>query len=406
MAQRVQSIDLFAYAIKKKLDINLINPPSIVTLPMLEEKEKSTIVVGSFHNGPIYSVRLKNVVLVAGEYFFTEDGFLITGDLYFHNYSVCLKYKNFNMSDVAPGVELFNKAFDVEESLLKYEREISDPVCFLSGGPDKAYFGHWFMEFLSKTFLFKTYGDVHKYIISDELPSSFFNWVPSLVSKEQSAMKIFLGEPVLFRDVVVSSNTLCRNSQKGDIKIWFDGFYQLREKAFELVKYREKFKKRKSKSLLYIARKEGNSRRVKDEEDLIEAFSKTEIEVKKIFIEDFSIDEQINLVASADILMFSMGSGSQASCFCHRNAVVVELTPKGAGAFFGGRLYAVLFSLRYLRVDCFITGEQTGTHQLDRDISIGKEKIKALVDKLCAMQELFPRNGGQHFFGIPRLSQI
>ena len=365
--QQIQSIDLLEYSKRKNIEIKIINQRSIVEHPFVEV-DKRNISIQQYLHGPIYSVRLKNVILVSGKYFLTEDDYLITGDLYFHNYSVCLKYKIFDTSDITPGIQLFNKKFEINDTLLTPKATVNEPVCFLSGNPDRAFFGHWFMEYLSKTFLFEQYDDVKKYVVTDEIPKKHLEWVNELCGWDKSPLRLSFKQPTFFKEVVVSSNTLCRNTQNGEIKLWFDGFYQLRERGLKLINYKEKINFGSKKTVLYISRKEGTNRRVVDEDELLDVFDKDIFEVRTIFIEDYSIKEQIRLVSDADVLMFPMGSGGQASCYCKRTAIIIELVPSSGLAFFGGRLYATLFSLSYLRVNCTIVGEQTGSHSLDRDI--------------------------------------
>ena len=85
---------------------------------------------------------------------------------------------------------------------------------------------------------------------------------------------------------------------------------------------------------------------------------------------------------------------------------IIELVPSSGLAFFGGRLYATLFSLSYLRVNCTIVGEQTGSHSLDRDILVGKEQINKLKIKINKMPELFAKNGEFIFHGITKFHDL
>jgi capsular polysaccharide biosynthesis protein len=107
--------------------------------------------------------------------------------------------------------------------------------------------------------------------------------------------------------------------------------------------------RRKERERVYLSRARASWRRAVNEEEL--AARLETLGVRRVFLEELPVDEQIDVVSRAELIVLATGAVSPMTMLAPEDASIVELSLPGFAGAFGSRIWAAMLGQRFSRAD-------------------------------------------------------
>lgn len=136
---------------------------------------------------------------------------------------------------------------------------------------------------------------------------------------------------------------------------------------------------RKSGERIYLSRAKANWRRAVNEDALMARLER--LDVRRVFIEELTIEEQIDVVSRAELIVLAAGATSPMTMLAPNNASIIELCLPGFSGIFGSRLWAQILGQRFSRIDVtpVDSGIAMSNPATDRDGIVPVEDVAKLI---------------------------
>ena len=140
---------------------------------------------------------------------------------------------------------------------------------------------------------------------------------------------------------------------------------------------------------IYVSRAKAQWRKAVNEDELVAMLEA--LGVRRVFLEEIPVDEQIDLVSRAELIVLMAGGASPITMLAPRDASIVEMALPGFSGIFGSRLWAQIVGQGFARVDAapVATHGPMSNEATDRNADVPVDKVRQLV---LAADRLKPRN--------------
>jgi hypothetical protein len=172
-----------------------------------------------------------------------------------------------------------------------------------------------------------------------------------------------------------------------------DGFYSFKSsqipqffsKKLSIKILNKVFKKNyKSKDKIYLTRKNANFRKIINESDLIEDLRSKDFKI--LDLESLSIDRQIDIFSSAEIVISPTGSALANIVFCNKGTKIIEIMPIYKYE------YENVLKSRYLDICKLLEFEYFSIEADPIPVDIYDENIAKFIDKNILKQSNYYKN--------------
>jgi len=127
---------------------------------------------------------------------------------------------------------------------------------------------------------------------------------------------------------------------------------------------------------IYISRAKAKWRNLENEEEVASYLEKQGI--RRVFMEDLSVDEQLLIVSSCKLIVIHCGGGSPITMFAPKDCKIVEINVPNCVATFASRCWAHMLGQKFLRYDATPT-KQTGSLPIDMDAIVDWQKLRDVI---------------------------
>ena len=264
------------------------------------------------------------------------------------------------------------------------EEEYVDEECVLLWGKEN--FGHWMFEYLTRMAISYHAPEIltKRFIIKASMPKRYLELLYKIGVKEDQI--IFVNDTVRVRRLWIPS-CVCYRGQYSDsnMYIWPDTVHFLRHKMLgdkALFSTSLKAKKR----CVYLSRADASYRKVVNENELVEMLQPYGFQ--RFLMAEHSIDEQLNIVSDADIILISEGGGSPITMFAPSHAVIIETTIPILGGQWASKVWANILGQRYHRIDGVQVSTSSAIEVIDDDYVLCVQEVQEAIEK--ALQDPYP----------------
>ena len=313
---------------------------------------------------------VRNATVFGSGFILTEDGHcllhgLTTGN-YRNNLQVQLK-KYFIDWHVNGSIEL-----EIDQNA-----PILDVEAVLLWGSNN--FGHWIFTYLHRLVLLFFLPSLRdkKILVWDGTPKRFIAWLAKLGIGEESL--VYARDCSQVTRLWVPS-VLHYRGHYDDMNVYIFPeavhifrHQVLQQRAF-VVPYEEK------RERIYISRAKAKWRRVVNEDELVRRLM--ERGVRTVYLEELSVDDQIDLVSRAELIVLFAGGAPPVTMLAPKDASIIEMSLPGFSGIFGSRVWAQILGQKFSRVDAAPV-ETVGDRPnaiTDRDAIVPIDKVIALVE--------------------------
>jgi capsular polysaccharide biosynthesis protein len=260
--------------------------------------------------------------------------------------------------------------------------EISDSPSFLD---DEAVllwgsqnFGHWVFTYLHRLFLLSYCPGLRdkKIVVLDDTPREFTAWLPRLGIAEEQVVRVkdCAGVARLWVPSV-----LHYRGHYTDMEVYTtpDAVHLFREKVLGARSLAIPLEEKRER--IYISRAKARWRQAVNEAELMAALEK--LSVRRVFMEELSVDEQIDLVSRAELLLLFAGGASPITMLAPRDANIIEVCLPGFSGIFGSRLWAQILGQGFSRVDAVPvdSADPARDPAINRDSFVPVDKVREMI---------------------------
>jgi hypothetical protein len=314
-------------------------------------------------------------------------GFLLTGDgrcllhgLSHANYSKALKMQleGYRAGKLAGG----RVPLEVRD-----ERPFLDEEAVLLWG--SANFGHWLLTYLHRLTLLSHDPRLRglKIVVREDTPARFTEWLGRLGIAADRVVRLPDWSRVA-RLWVPSIPHYRGHYEDGMVYTSPDAVHLFRKAI--LGAQATALPPEAKRERIYVSRDKAQWRKAVNEDELTAMLA--ELGVRRVFLEELSVDEQIDLISRAELIVLMAGGASPITMLAPRDAAIVEACLPGFSGIFGSRLWAQIVGQGFGRVDAtaVATHGPMVNEATDRNAHVPVEKLRELV---VAADRLRSRNG-------------
>ncbi len=246
---------------------------------------------------------------------------------------------------------------DTQVGLLCYKNvvELEEGNYFFLGGNGSKNYYHFMIELLPKLYFFvNRTGAAEKVLISHDLfnfPSviKILYWFEKRYNIEYVKMKSGTVYKLKEVNYISSLNNVLFNSKinkcrASDVYIRSESVRNISDFILEHIEKKDNLPKR-----IFLARKPGRSRNNPEQDSIIkflESYS-----VQAIFLEDLSVDQQVNLFRNAEMIIGASGAAWSNVIFCNSNPICITWLPFGYEDFSAFSTLADCYNIQLHRLN-------------------------------------------------------
>ncbi len=313
-------------------------------------------------------------------------GFLLTGDgrcmlhgMSHANYSKALKmqlegYRAGKLADARIPLEIpDDRPFLDEEAVLLW---------------GSANFGHWLWTYLHRLTLLSREPQLRdmKIVVLDQTPRRFTEWLSRMGIADDRVVRVPDCSRVA-RLWVPSIPHYRGHYEDNLIYTWPDAVLLFREAV--LGARAAALPAGEKRERIYVSRDKAQWRKAVNEDELTAMLE--QLGVRRVFLEELSVEEQIDLVSRAELIVLMAGGASPITMLAPRDAAIVELCLPGFSGIFGSRLWAQILGQRFSRIDATAVDTQgpMSNPATDRNALVPVDKVR---ERVLATGRLRTRN--------------
>lgn len=305
-------------------------------------------------------------------------GFILTGD------NRCLLH-GLSHANYPQGLETLLKGYlvrKIESSVI--ELELPDGPSFNDGEMvllwGNANFGHWIFTHLHRLVLLTYRPELRdrKVVVLDEMPERYFPWLTRLGIGKERVVRAKDGSGIA-RLWVPSVLNYRGHYDDMNVYTYPEALHWFREQI--LSGQDPLAASGKERERIYVSRGKAKWRRTLNEEELVARLE--QLDVRRIFMEEMSIDEQIDVISRAELIVLPTGGASPITMLAPRDATIIEICVPGFSGIFGSRIWAQMLGQRLSRVDVApIELDSTSSLHttIDRDGVVPVDEVVELVE--------------------------
>jgi len=231
-------------------------------------------------------------------------------------------------------------------------------------------FGHWLLTYTMRaTLLFWAPELLGKtLLIKEGLPKRYIEWLQKMGFR----YFVFGRDGVKVKTLWVPSVVTYRGHYDDQLPYVFPQSLDLM-RSLILKKLQLPTLKRER---IYISRAKAKWRNLENEEEVASFLEKNRI--RRVFMEDLSVDEQLQLISRCELVVVHCGGGSAITMFAPKDCKIVEINVPDCVATFASRCWAHMLGQKFLRYDATPT-KQTGTLPIDMDSVVDLNKLGGVL---------------------------
>lgn len=313
--------------------------------------------------------RVENVRVFGPGFILTGDGRCLLHGLTHANYPQNLEaqLQGYLVSKIAESV--------IELEIPDAPSFIDDEVVLLWGSRN---FGHWMFTYLHRLALLSYQPELRekKILVLDGIPERFIAWLPGMGIGEERLVRAQDGSGVA-RLWVPSVPHYRGHYADMNVYTFPEAVRLFRE---QVLRQRTPAAPRAGKrERIYLSRAKAKWRRAVNEEEL--AARLEQLGVRRVFMEELPIDEQIDLISRAQLVVLFAGGASPITMLAPEDADIIELCLPGFSGIFGSRIWAQILGQRFSRLDVVPvdTGIDMPVPATDRDGIVPVDKVAELI---------------------------
>lgn len=321
----------------------------------------------------------------------TEDGSVFVHGLTYGNYPVAIDR---TLKDFVVAQSQDNTlTLEIEEG------PYIDEECVLLWGKEN--FGHWLFEYLPRIAIAHHAPDLlrRRFLVREDMPKRYLDFLPYFgITKEQL---IFAKPSARVRRLWIPSSVFYRG-QFSDLNmyLWPPAIHYLRSRVLgDKGMFESPLKEQKK--CVYLSRAEAGYRRVANEAPLCEMLAGYNFE--RYLMTEYSIEQQINIVADADIVLIPEGGGSPITMFAPLNTVVIETSVPNFGGQWASQTWAHILGQRFHRIDGEPVKTEGGTESYDVDYVLPIGQVAESIER--ALQQPFANQSFSNDLGSEMFSK-
>ncbi len=259
---------------------------------------------------------------------------------------------------------------------------IEQECCFLGGWPN---FGHFLFEYLYRLVAFDMVGALDRLpvVVFDDMPEAWLSFIELYGVPKGRILRIPRLPAPQFNSVWIAG---CPNalSQKHEYTFWDDGIQRLRDRLRENAA--EVHGGRGGPKKIFFGRKGTSHRRLLNEDEAGQYLSSRGFESPDIA--GLSAADQIQIVASAEIIVLVSGAGSPITCFAPDTCSIIEIRPPSISGVLGSKGFAAVVGQTFTPLEGRVVSPDAERSFMDQDIEISMDLLRSHVDLALNKQEL------------------
>lgn len=303
-----------------------------------------------YGNAHVFLAQLNNISTFGEGFLYSSDGTILVHGLSFRNYEL----------DIGEYISSIDKTH-IELEVPDKSRHIEEEAVFIWGHTN---FGHWVWTYLTRLAALTEFPQLFdkKFVINGAMPKRYQELLFKFGITDEQIIEIHNDETVTFSKLWVPSVHIYRGHYNDLASyIWPDAVHYLRQKLLGDKSLFELPAAKKGKRI-YISRKETEWRRVINEEEVDSYLQAQGFEI--VEMHKLSIDEQLECVSDAEIIVVAIGGASVLTMMAPKNCVIIELSCPGILGTWASLAWAHMLGQAYHR----ITGiPDTTSAELARD---------------------------------------
>jgi len=265
-------------------------------------------------------------------------------------------------------------------------RPVIEPECCFIGG--RAPFGHFIFEYLSRISAFSKMGlfDRLPIVVYDDVPDAWLDFLKLYGVPATNIMRIPRHPAPYFKSVWL---TACPHAlaQKKEYTFWDDGIADLRTKL--RANAARLLPDKKGPERLYLGRKAAAHRRVVNEDQVWECLASRGF--VQLDLSGVSAAEQVQAIASAELIVSVVGSGSPMTMCAPDTSSIIEIRPKSIVGALGSLGHAAVIGQTFTSLIAEVDTGDTENQGIDQNLIVNVDKLQTAVDMAIKQLELATR---------------
>jgi len=202
-------------------------------------------------------------------------------------------------------------------------------------------FGHWIFTYLHRLTLLWNRPELldKPLLVKAGTPPRFIEWLAAMGFKNIVYGHDWVKVRRLWVPSVVQYRDLEMKSHFSPEAVYSFRYLMLKSRLLPTAK----------RTRFFVSRARAKWRRILNEAELIEALAKFEVET--VYMEDMTLDEQLDLVSQSELIVMTAGASSPITMLAPINCKIVELTIPIFAAVFGSRSWARIIGQQFHRID-------------------------------------------------------
>lgn len=267
---------------------------------------------------------------------------------------------------IVHGLSTGNYAANIQQQLAQYTEvpygDVLDEECTLVWGHPN--FGHWLITYLMRVPLqgYHSGAAYSPLLIHNSVPRKYLEWLKALGYDDFR----FADDAVTVRKLWVPS-VLCYRGHYEDMNayIYPESVHDLRDRLVDQGEPRTR---------IYISRARSQWRKLENEDELVAMLEANGI--VRVFMEELSMRDQLDLVSSAELIVIHLGGGSPITMFAPTDCKIVEIAAPNVVGTFGSRCWADILGQPFVRINATPT-KKTGPLPTDWDAVVNVKEVNA-----------------------------
>jgi len=254
-------------------------------------------------------------------------------------------------------------------------RVIPEECCFLGGSKP---FGHYLFEYLSRLSAFAKVGLLRQLpvVLFDDVPERWLGFIELYGVPYERIIKIPRHPAPHFKSVWIARCPHAMN-QAGEYCFWDEGIADLRARIVGTVA--RLWPDQKGPKRLYIGRKGAGHRLLLNELAVWNFLESRGFEWPDMGV--LSAAEQVMAIASAELVVSVVGSGSPLTMFAPADATILEIRPVSIAGALGSLGFASVIGQTFTAIFAEVDPNDTKNQGTDRNLILDIHNLQGCVDK-------------------------
>lgn len=268
---------------------------------------------------------------------------------------------------IVHGLSTGNYRENIEKQLEKYRMvpdggSLSGQYTLLWGDPN---FGHWFITYLLRlsSLWYRPELKEIPLLVKQGIPARFMAWLWRMGFKARYAE-----DGVRVEKLIVPSVVCYRGHYEDKAPyVWPESAHILRESLLGDKRWRSGTKR------IYLSRSRAQWRKLVNEDEVAELLEKHGI--TRVFLEDMSVDEQLDLVSQCELIVVHFGAASTITMMAPVSCRIIEIAGPNIVGTFASRCWAHILGQKFTRINAKPIS-QTGRLVTDWDAELDVAELK------------------------------